>query len=110
MMRLATGPDEQAFVLLDDARVHGAAPARLFRDPGEVLTAASPDEIPALFDKLEAARRRGLHAAGYLAYEAGKGLAPAWRGAAPVQRGNDCGAGAPWQTAPAGRHQQPLGA
>ena len=41
MMRLATGPDEKAFVLLDDARVHGAVPARLFRDPAQVLTAAS---------------------------------------------------------------------
>lgn len=82
MMRLATGPDEQAFVLLDDARVHGAVPARLFRDPAQVLTAASADQIPALLDQLEAALRRGLHAAGYLAYEAGKGLAPAWRGAA----------------------------
>src|SRR3546814_1045742 len=38
-----------------------------------------------LLSALEAARTRGLHAAGYLAYEAGKGLAPAWRGAADAK-------------------------
>lgn len=70
------------FVLLDDARVHGAAAARFFVDPVDVVAAATSAEVPALLSALEAAQARGLHAAGYLAYEAGKGLAPAWRGAA----------------------------
>jgi len=75
------------FVLLDDARTGGAVPARLFTDPVEILRADGAAEVPALLGALEAAARRGLHAAGYLAYEGGKGLAPAWRGAAPAGGG-----------------------
>lgn len=75
------GADCPPFVLLDDARAHGAAAARLFVDPVDILTAATAAEVPALLSALEAAQARGLHAAGYLAYEAGKGLAPAWRAA-----------------------------
>ena len=78
------GPGCGPFVLLDDARAEGAVAARLFRDPVEILRADSAAEIPALLDAVEAAAARGLHAAGYLAYEAGKGLAPAWRGSAPA--------------------------
>src|SRR3546814_13416177 len=50
-----------------------------------MLVARSAAEVPDLLSALEAARTRGLHAAGYLAYEAGKGLAPAWRGAADAK-------------------------
>ncbi len=78
-------PDSPPFVLLDDARAEGAVPARLFRDPVETLIARNAREVPALLDALEAARARGLFAAGYLAYEAGKGLAPAWRGAVEAE-------------------------
>ena len=81
------GPDCPPFVLLDDARAEGAAAARLFVDPVEVLTAHSAAEVPALLSALEAAQRRGLHAAGYLTYEAGKALAPAWRGAVDAEAG-----------------------
>lgn len=77
-----TGEGAAPFVFLDDARADGAARARLFRDPVGTLVATTAAEIPALLDAIEAAQARGLHAAGYLAYEAGKGLAPAWRGAA----------------------------
>ena len=77
-----SGPDSPPFVLLDDARADGAAPARLFARPIEVLTAHAAADVPALLDALEAAKARGLHAAGFLAYEAGQGLASAWRGAA----------------------------
>lgn len=76
------------FVLLDDARSDGAVPARLFCVPVEILVAHNADEIPALLDALEDARARGLFAAGYLAYEAGKGLAPAWRGAVDGAEGD----------------------
>src|SRR3546814_8780836 len=50
-----------------------------------MLVSRSAAEVPDLLSALEAARTRGLHAAGYLAYEAGKGLAPAWRGAADAK-------------------------
>ena len=82
------GPGCPPFVLLDDARVEGAAAARLFADPVEVLTAYSAAGVPALLAALEAARARGLHAAGYLTYEAGKALAPAWRGAVDAEAGD----------------------
>lgn len=82
------GPDCPPFVLLDDARVEGAAAARLFVDPVDVLTAYSAAEVPALLSALEAAQARGLHAAGYLTYEAGKALAPAWRGAVDTETGD----------------------
>jgi para-aminobenzoate synthetase/4-amino-4-deoxychorismate lyase len=75
------GPDCPPFVLLDDARTDGAVPARLFSNPVEIVAAHAPADVPALLAKLETATKRGLHAAGHLAYEAGKGLAPAWRGA-----------------------------
>jgi para-aminobenzoate synthetase/4-amino-4-deoxychorismate lyase len=82
------GPGCAPFVLLDDARAEGAVAARLFSDPVEVLRADGAAEVPALLDAIEAAARRGLHAAGYLAYEGGKGLAPAWRGTPPAGEGD----------------------
>jgi para-aminobenzoate synthetase / 4-amino-4-deoxychorismate lyase len=60
------------FVLLDDAR-RGGTLARLYRDPAEVLVARHPDEVRPLLDRL---RGSGLHAAGFLAYEAAPGLDP----------------------------------
>ncbi len=64
----------QPFVLLDDARSEGAVPARLYRHPVQILSAHSPDELPALFEALRKAGRDGLYIAGYLAYEAGFAL------------------------------------
>ena len=74
-------PGAPPFVLLDDGRIQGAAAARLFLDPVELLTARSVADVPELLSALAAARGRGLYAAGYLGYEAGKALEPAWRGA-----------------------------
>lgn len=85
----APGPGCPPFVLLDDARVAGAAAARLFAEPVEVLAAHAAADVPALLDALEAAQARGLHAAGYLAYEAGMGFAPAWRGPAGMAADGD---------------------
>ena len=59
------------FVLLDDARPGGAAPARLYRAPREIVEARRPDELPAALARLEALHGEGLHLAGTLAYEAG---------------------------------------
>lgn len=66
-------------MLLDDARISGAAPARLFRSPVGTLAAARPADVPALLAQLRQVRKRGLHAAGYLAYTAGTGFAKAAR-------------------------------
>jgi para-aminobenzoate synthetase / 4-amino-4-deoxychorismate lyase len=66
-------PDTQ-FVLLDDARAQGAAPARLFTDPIETVTADSPDEIEALLHRLDRWHADGAQVAGWMAYEAGHAL------------------------------------
>ncbi|MES2442721.1 MAG: aminodeoxychorismate synthase component I [Pseudomonadota bacterium] len=60
------------FVLLDDARP-GAAPARLYANPVEIVTG----EVRAGLARIKAAQARGLHAAGFLAYEASEALEPA---------------------------------
>lgn len=62
------------FVLLDDAR-EGGAPARLYRDPVRIVRADTLAEVRPALDALCAARGEGLHAAGYLTYEAGAALA-----------------------------------
>ncbi len=59
------------FVLLDDARPHEAAPARLYQTPSRQLVAHNLIEIPALMAGLRKAQFEGQHAAGYFAYEAG---------------------------------------
>jgi para-aminobenzoate synthetase / 4-amino-4-deoxychorismate lyase len=46
-------------------------PAVVLRDPTRILTAVSPDEVPALLDEIEAEQAQGCYVAGYLAYEAG---------------------------------------
>jgi para-aminobenzoate synthetase/4-amino-4-deoxychorismate lyase len=62
------------FVLLDDARPGGVA--HLYRDPVRVLRADAVADMPALLDGLRAARGKGLHAAGFLAYEAAAAFEP----------------------------------
>ena len=73
-------PTDLPFVLLDDARQHGAAPARLYRDPVAVVRADRLEELGACFAALTRARMAGQHVAGYLAYEAGLGLEERLRG------------------------------
>jgi len=64
------------YVLLDDAR---DGRATLFRAPVRIIeTCAEADVLPAL-EELRAARREGLHAAGFLSYEAGGGIEPKLR-------------------------------
>ena len=57
------------FVLLDDARPGGET--RLYRAPAEVVMASRVAEVAPALARLRAAAGRGLHVAGYLAYEAG---------------------------------------
>lgn len=61
------------FVLLDDARSKDASAARLYADPVKTLTAQTVAELDAVLDEL---RETKLHAAGFLAYEAGFALEP----------------------------------
>jgi para-aminobenzoate synthetase/4-amino-4-deoxychorismate lyase len=63
------------FVLLDDARC-GGADALLYRAPVRVIAATTPDAVRPALAQLDAARAAGLHAAGYIAYEAGHALEP----------------------------------
>lgn len=69
------------FVLLDDARPGGGA--ALYRAPVGTIRADRLDEVEPALDALRAARAKGLHAAGYLAYEAGFALEPRLRGLDP---------------------------
>ena len=72
VMRL---PEASPFVLLDDARPDGK-PARLYTDPVRIVRADTPDAVVGALDTLRAARRGGLHAAGFVSYEAGAALLP----------------------------------
>lgn len=64
------------FILLDDASADGAADARLYRDPAQIVIARHGDEVAPALDKLRELNRAGYHLAGYLAYEAGLCLEP----------------------------------
>ena len=65
----------QPFVLLDDAREDGASDAQLFENPREIFIARRPEEVAAVLDAADLARREsGGTLAGYLAYEAGLAL------------------------------------
>jgi len=69
-------PVSVPFVLLDDARVEGRRPLMLYRNPVEQIMARTLDEVRPALAKLREGQARGLHAAGYLAYEAGLALEP----------------------------------
>lgn len=68
-------PVDAPLVLLDDAR-EGAAPARLYMRPVEIVATRKPGEVRAALDVLRTATRGGLHSAGFLSYEAGHALEP----------------------------------
>ncbi|MEO7170690.1 MAG: aminodeoxychorismate synthase component I [Sphingomonas sp.] len=63
------------FVLLDDAR-EDAVPARLYRRPVRVVEARTVAEVLPALDMLRAARDAGLHAAGFLSYDAAAAFEP----------------------------------
>lgn len=69
-------PSHHPYVLLDDARISGASPARLYSNPARTLTARSAEELVPLLDGLQQAQAEGLHAAGFLTYDAGAALLP----------------------------------
>jgi para-aminobenzoate synthetase/4-amino-4-deoxychorismate lyase len=51
----------------------------LFRDPGEVVVARDTSEVVPALARVEAAAEEGLHAAGFLTYEASPAFDPAMR-------------------------------
>ena len=54
----------------------GAERSFRFEEPVAVLEARRPEEVPGVLDAAEAAARRGLWAAGFVAYEAAPGVNP----------------------------------
>jgi para-aminobenzoate synthetase/4-amino-4-deoxychorismate lyase len=65
--------DEPApFILLDDARGKGAG--LLYRHPVRIIEARAQDQVKPALRLLKEAAAKGLHAAGFLAYEAGHAL------------------------------------
>ncbi|MBV1917267.1 MAG: aminodeoxychorismate synthase component I [Sphingomonadaceae bacterium] len=77
------------FILLDDARQHNAADARLYQGPVEIVIARRGDEVEAALERIAALNRAGHHMAGYLAYEAGLCLEPKLAGHAAKRSGTD---------------------
>ena len=62
----------EPFVLLDDARESGASDAQLFERPRQIFAARHPDEVDAVLEAADRARREsGGTLAGYIGYEAG---------------------------------------
>ena len=47
------------FILLDDARSEGASPARLYRNPREIVVARRPEEVAPALAWIEALAREG---------------------------------------------------
>ena len=64
------------FVLLDDMRPDGGA-ARLYRNPAAVIVARQIEEVRPALAEVRAGIARGLHAAGWIAYEAAPAFEPA---------------------------------
>ncbi|MCW1401278.1 aminodeoxychorismate synthase component I [Novosphingobium sp. MW5] len=62
------------FILLDDARSEGASPARLYRDPVDVVVARRAEEVLPALERLGELHAMGRHLAGWIAYEAGLAL------------------------------------
>ena len=70
----------EPFVLLDDARDEGAADARLYRKPHEIVVAWRAQDVEAALTRIGELAAGGADMAGYLAYEAGLSLEPHLRG------------------------------
>ncbi|QGN54559.1 aminodeoxychorismate synthase component I [Novosphingobium sp. Gsoil 351] len=79
------------FILLDDARGEGASPARLYRDPLEIVVARRPEDVAGALLRIEHLAAEGHALAGTIAYEAGLAIEPRL---APLAA-RRCGAGGP---------------
>ena len=76
---------DETFVLLDNSSGTGAA-SLLFTHPDEIVEAHTPAEVPQALKRLEDGIARGLHAAGFFAYELGYVLEPKLMGLMPEGR------------------------
>lgn len=85
VLAASSGP----FLLLDDARPGTVASARFYRGLAGSIRADALSEVAPALEALRAARKRGLHAAGYIAYEAGFALEPRLSGLDPRRREGD---------------------
>jgi para-aminobenzoate synthetase/4-amino-4-deoxychorismate lyase len=73
----ATPPVEETFVLLDDLGARrGERRSRLYEAPVEILSCRAADKIGDTLAAVAAATERGLHAVGWVSYEAGCALDP----------------------------------
>ena len=75
------GQWQAMWILFDDAREGGASP-RLYRQPSKVFVARELEEVLPALERVRAGLQAGLHAAGYLAYEAGQAFDPKLRAGA----------------------------
>jgi para-aminobenzoate synthetase/4-amino-4-deoxychorismate lyase len=75
----------QPFVLLED-RLADKAPARLYRDPIEIVRCDDGAEVCGALARLEAGLARGLHAAGFMSYELGYAFEPRLADLMPPER------------------------
>ena len=73
------------YVLLDDSLTPGGR-SLLFTGPERVVAAHAPEEVDAALDTVSAGLARGLHAAGFFAYELGYCLEPKLRDLLPADR------------------------
>lgn len=76
---------EETFVLLDNS-AGGEGASLLFTEPRELIIANEPGEVSAAFQRLEAGLEKGLHAAGFFAYELGYVLEPKLNALLPPER------------------------
>ena len=74
-----TPPACAPFVLLDTA---DGSPARLYQTPVRVIEARTSEAVGPALAEIRAATQGGLHAAGFLSYEAGTAFEPVLGGAA----------------------------
>jgi para-aminobenzoate synthetase / 4-amino-4-deoxychorismate lyase len=77
-----TLPLRPPFVLLED-RLTPGRPARIFQDPVEIIRCDEPADVIGALRRVERSAQSGLHAAGFVGYEAGNALEPRL---APLQR------------------------
>ncbi len=73
------------YVLLDDSLTPGGR-SLLFTAPEEIVTVSDPDEVEAALQTISDGLARGLHAAGFFAYELGYCLEPKLRHLLPESR------------------------
>jgi para-aminobenzoate synthetase/4-amino-4-deoxychorismate lyase len=73
------------YVLLDDSLTPGGR-SLLYTEPERVVAAYAPEKLGAALDEISAGLARGLHAAGFFAYELGYCLEPKLQNLLPADR------------------------